>query len=85
MLLASPFKPGAADEPVGIRLIRGGEEELLPVDDINAYLCEVESMADCILDGAEPTLPLSDSRGNVATLNALYESARTGSVVSVDT
>jgi xylose dehydrogenase (NAD/NADP) len=85
MLLANPFKPGVADEPSGIRLIRDGREELLPVEDIDAYLCEVESMADCVLDGAEPTLPLSDSRGNVATLNALYESARTGSVVSVAT
>jgi xylose dehydrogenase (NAD/NADP) len=78
LVLDNPWKPGAAWEPDGIRLRRDDEEETLTVEEVNAYLCEVEAMADCILDSAEPVLPLSDSRGNVATINALYESARTG-------
>lgn len=81
--LETPWKPGAAREPAGLRLVRDGREEKVAVDDVNAYLCEVEAMADCVLDSAEPILPLSDSRGNVVTLNALYESARTGQVVSL--
>jgi xylose dehydrogenase (NAD/NADP) len=81
LMLDNPWKPGAAREPVGIRILRDDGEETLAVDDVDAYLCEVEAMVDCVLDNAEPILPLSDSRGNVATLNALYESARTGQAV----
>jgi len=83
LVLDNPWKPGAAREPVGIRLLRDGGEERVSVEGVNAYLCEVEAMADCILDGAQPILSLSDSRGNVATLNALYQSARMGRAVSL--
>jgi predicted dehydrogenase len=82
LVLDSPWKPGA-DEPPIIRLLRGDGEELMPVVDVDPYLCEVEAMADCVLDGAEPVVSLSDSRGNVATINALYKSARAGKVISV--
>ena len=47
----------------------------------NAYVCEVESMCDCILNGAPPVLPLSDSRANVAAIVALHNSARTAAAV----
>jgi len=50
----------------------------------SAYYHEVESMAACILDGAPPVISLDDSRGNVATLVALYASARENRVVKVD-
>lgn len=46
--------------------------------DGDAYLYEIDSMTSSILDGSEPTISLADSRGNVATLVALYESARQG-------
>jgi len=82
LVLDSPWKPGA-DEPPVIQLRRGDGEELVPVEDVDPYLCEVEAMADCVLDGAEPVVSLSDSRGNVATINALYESARMGKVIPV--
>ncbi|MFQ5859078.1 MAG: Gfo/Idh/MocA family protein [Anaerolineae bacterium] len=84
LVLDNPWKPGA-DGSVAIRLHFDNGTETMPVEDVDAYLCEVEDMADCILDGSEPVLPVSDSRGNVATLNALYESARTGQAVSLST
>lgn len=77
IVLASPWRLGDGHSP-GIRLRRGNGEELLPVEDIDPYLCEVQAMEACVFDGAAPIVPLSDSRGNVATINALYESARTG-------
>lgn len=78
LTLDVPWKPGV-DDPAGIRLKREGQdEEEISVDDIDAYLCEVENMADCILNDAEPVISLSDSRGTVATINALYASARQG-------
>jgi xylose dehydrogenase (NAD/NADP) len=80
--LESPWIPDANGVP-GIHLRRGDDVERLAVEDVDPYLCEVEAMADCVLDGAGPVLRLSDSRGNVATINALYRSARTGRAVSL--
>jgi xylose dehydrogenase (NAD/NADP) len=45
-------------------------------DNVNAYQDEVDSMVASILDGAEPAIPLPDSRGNVAAIVALHASAR---------
>jgi xylose dehydrogenase (NAD/NADP) len=64
-----------------ICLRRGDQEETLAVKNANAYWCEVEAMADAILDGVQPAYSLPDSRGNVATICALLESARQGKPV----
>ena len=47
------------------------------------YIGEVEDMADAILLGQEPRISLDDSRGNVAAIRRLLESARTGKPVSL--
>jgi predicted dehydrogenase len=72
-----PFKPTAREtflvgkagdmlEPVAVE----GPEHL--------YFGEVEDMADAILLGRAPRISLQDSRGNVATILALLQSAREG-------
>jgi D-xylose 1-dehydrogenase (NADP+, D-xylono-1,5-lactone-forming) len=50
----------------------------------SAYHHEVESMEASILDGAPPVIELDDSRGNIATLVALYTAARENRIVRVD-
>lgn len=65
-------------EPAVIRLRRNDEEETVTVEDVDAYLCEVEAIADCILESARPPYSLAESRGNVMTITALLESARQG-------
>jgi xylose dehydrogenase (NAD/NADP) len=47
------------------------------------YQCEVEAVAAAVLDGAPLPVPLSWSRANIATLVALYGSARLGAPVSL--
>lgn len=47
-------------------------------ENINAYQCEVNSMVESVLNGAEPVISLADSWKNVSTIVALHESARTG-------
>ena len=42
-----------------------------------------EDMADAILLGKAPQVSLTDSRSNVAAILALYESAKTGKVISL--
>lgn len=58
-------------------------EETLTYEDCDAYRDQVDTMAAIILDGAETPLPLHDSRANVATIVALYQSAREGRPVSL--
>jgi len=48
---------------------------------MNAYQCEIDSMVESVLDGAEPIISLADSWKNVATIVALHESAWTGKPV----
>lgn len=57
------------------------EEEVLTYPLVNAYQDEVEAVVACLLDGAAPLVPLADSRGNIAALEALCVSAREDRVV----
>ena len=73
------------EEPAVIRLRREDGEELVEVEDVDAYLCEVEAIADCILEGTKPAYSLSESRGNVASITALLKSARQGRPIQLGT
>jgi xylose dehydrogenase (NAD/NADP) len=57
---------------------RGDEEQVESSSSDDPYRCEVEAMAAAILDSTPLPVPLSSSRANVATLLALYASARQG-------
>lgn len=59
-------------------LYRGFEEEEIILDPSDAYRFEVQALTDAVLEGAPLPVPLDLSRAGVATLTALYESARRG-------
>jgi xylose dehydrogenase (NAD/NADP) len=59
-----------------ILLHRGSDEEEIRVPEIDPYRCQVEALTAAVLDGAPLPVTLDMSRANVATLAALYESAR---------
>jgi predicted dehydrogenase len=84
LTIPQPWKPGMNDKASEMVLSRrqGGDETLTfaPVD---PYLCEVQAMEACALDGAEPVVPLSRSRSFLRSVLALYQSARTGQIVKV--
>lgn len=75
-----PFKP-ETDEKV--YLTRGEKTEAIKVQGQELYIGEVEDMADAVLLGRPPRIPLDDSRGNVRTIAGLFESARTGKPVRI--
>ena len=77
---ASPFKPGP---DARLLLSRGDTSEVVEVESQPLYLGELDDLADAATLGREPRVSLADSRGNVAALVALYESARTGRPVAV--
>ncbi|MBU2610641.1 MAG: Gfo/Idh/MocA family oxidoreductase [Chloroflexi bacterium] len=74
LTIPTPFKPGRREK---ILLTHNGKVETIRVPGQELYLGEVEDMADAILLGKPPRVSLTESRGNVATILALLESART--------
>jgi len=59
------------------------EEKEVTIITANPFLCEVEAMEACLLDGATPNVPLRLSRDFLRCALALFESARTGQVVKL--
>ena len=78
LVVPVPFKPGRTSE---IYLRRGEDEERIKIKGQDLYMGEVDDMCDAILLGKPPRISLADSRGNIATILALIESAETGKVV----
>jgi predicted dehydrogenase len=60
-----------------------GQPQNLRIPEQELYLGEVEDMHAAILDGAPSYLTLQETRDHVRTVLALYESARTASVISL--
>ncbi len=75
LVIPQPFSPGPKE---ALYLTRKGMTETIKVNGAGTYAGEVEAMADAILDGAPPAVPLADSRATVGIIQALFESARTG-------
>jgi xylose dehydrogenase (NAD/NADP) len=73
--LPVPWKPDL-DGPNGIELTRrNGPAETLTFDPIDPYLCEVNAMEACVLDGADPIVPLSLSREFLTSVLGIYGAA----------
>jgi xylose dehydrogenase (NAD/NADP) len=75
-----PFNPRARET---LELIRQGETETITVKGTPPYLSEVEDMADAILMSKPPVISLADSRANVASILALFASAKTRKPVAL--
>ncbi len=60
-----------------------GNQETITIPPKNVYLSEIEAMEACILDDAEPLLPLSLSREFLKSILALLESAETNALVQL--
>jgi D-xylose 1-dehydrogenase (NADP+, D-xylono-1,5-lactone-forming) len=82
--IVEPWKPGLTGKNSNLIFIsRDDTRETLIVPAKSPYLAEVEAMEACILDGANPVVPLSLSRDFLHSVLALYESAETGQVVKL--
>jgi predicted dehydrogenase len=80
ILVRQPWRP-AEEEP--ILLTREGRTDAIAVPGADRYLLEIEDLADAALRKRPPRVTLEDSRGNVATIVALIESAREGRPVKL--
>jgi len=77
--IPNPFKPRKASE---IYLSHGDKQEKIKIKGSELYLGEVEDMCDAITQNKAPRISHEDSRGNVAVILALLESARLGKPVT---
>jgi len=75
-----PWKPG---DTARFTVHDKSGSELIEVAGGNPYVLEVEAFGRCVTEGAAPVLPGRDSLGNMATIEALLESAKAGEVVSI--
>ena len=80
LTLDTPFKPGAE---ASLRLAKGDDTQTIVVPGEPLYLGEVQDLESAVFDGRPTRVSLDDSRGNIATLVALHEAARTGHVVAL--
>jgi predicted dehydrogenase len=78
--VSSPFKPGLEEQLI---LRRDEAEENIPIVGEALYSGQFENFADAVTSKALPRITLSDSRGSVAALVALYDAAARGAIVSV--
>lgn len=84
LYIVEPWKPGlTGKESRVIFSSRTGTEETIVTPAVDPYLCEVQTMEECILDGAQPVVPLALSKDFLQSALAIYESARTGRIVEV--
>lgn len=77
----NPFKPGLHE---ALTIFRENGAETVEIKGEDLYRGEVEEVADVVLEGKPPRISLLESRGNVATIEALLGSARTGNPVRLD-
>ncbi len=78
ILVRQPWRP----EGLPILLTRGGEtEEIVAGGGEDRFLLEIEDLSESVRTGRPPRVSLAESRGNVATIVALLQSARERRVV----
>ena len=79
LYVAEPWKPGLQghDSQVTFTSINGDSETIV-TPAVDPYLCEVQAMEACLLDGADPVVSLDRSRNFLRSVLALYESAASG-------
>ncbi len=77
----NPFKPGINQE---FYIRRGDEEKKIKIKGEELYRGEVEDMCEAVLNGTSPRVSLDFTRGNIAAILALIESAEKNMPVFVD-
>ncbi|MEZ4706606.1 MAG: Gfo/Idh/MocA family oxidoreductase [Caldilineaceae bacterium] len=82
--ISEPWKPGLTGKESRMTFTHhtGGSTNIV-TPAVDPYLCEVQAMEACILDGAKPMVPLSWSRNFLRSVLAIYASAQSGQTVKL--
>ena len=80
IIIPEPYKPGKKSR---IYLERDGRQRTIDIQGTELYQGEITDMENAILHGKSTLISLMESRGNISTLIALYESARISQPVNL--
>jgi xylose dehydrogenase (NAD/NADP) len=80
LTIPNAFKPNRRET---LTLTHRGSSQAVHIEGEELYRGEVEDMADAILEGKPPRVSLKDSRGNVAAIIALLQSAQQEALVRI--
>lgn len=79
LYVAEPWKPGLQGHDSQVTFTSSnGDSETIVTPAVDPYLCEVQAMEACLLDGAAPVVSLDRSRHFLRSVLAIYESAASG-------
>jgi D-xylose 1-dehydrogenase (NADP+, D-xylono-1,5-lactone-forming) len=82
--VVEPWKPGLrGTESRCLFTPSQGNEEVIITPAIDPYLCEVQAMEACLLNGAAPVVPMSLSRNFLRSVLAIYAAAAAQQVVQL--
>ena len=80
LIVLEPYKPGIRPKPI---FEIDGQQKSLKIKGIKLYQGEVEDIENAILKGISPRISLEDSKANIATIEALYKSARFAKAIKI--
>jgi xylose dehydrogenase (NAD/NADP) len=80
IIISDPYKPGLKTK---IYLERNRPAREITIKGAELYRGEIEDLENAILSGSLPRINLKDSRANIATIEALYQSARSSKPVII--
>lgn len=84
LTIPEPWKPGEeGEDSLMVFEERNGTRDEIVTPAISPYICEVQAMEACVLDGADPVVTLDLSRQFLLSALGQYESAATGEIVEV--
>ena len=78
--IPEPYKPGVK---TNILIQYEGQARTISIKGPELYQAEIEDLENAILNRKAPRISLDDSRGNIAVIEALYQSAQSSQPVSI--
>ncbi|HVP90304.1 MAG TPA: Gfo/Idh/MocA family oxidoreductase [Terriglobales bacterium] len=73
----------AKEKEAEVRIVRGDAVETVRIPPANMFARMVEDFGAAVLEGRPPRFPVSDALGNMRTIDACFESVRTGAPVAL--
>jgi predicted dehydrogenase len=80
IIISEPYKPGKLTK---IIYQSGSHEKTITIKGQELYQGEIEDIEQAILDGKPTKISLDDSRGNISTIEALYQSVKLSKPVTI--
>jgi xylose dehydrogenase (NAD/NADP) len=80
IIIPEPYKPGKRSK---MFLERDGQTQTIWIKGAELYIGEIEDLENAILLRKPTRISLDDSRGNIATIEALYQSTRLSKPISI--